>query len=108
MRRGPDWTRPTSTRWCACPSSPEVTRYSKGVWSSGAPPLPRGGSSRSTCPVPPLDEQRAIVSRIARETGNLEIVRAATERTVALLRERRSALIAAVVTGKLEVPRNDA
>ncbi len=85
----------------------EVTRYSKGVWSSRLRLYPEG-FFEVYLPVPPLDEQRAIVSHIARETGNLEIVRAATERTVALLRERRSALIAAVVTGKLEVPRNDA
>ena len=54
-------------------------------------------------PVPPLDEQRAIVEHIARETAKLDTVRAATERTIALLKERRSALIAAVVAGQLDV-----
>jgi type I restriction enzyme S subunit len=49
-----------------------------------------------------LDEQRAIVEHIARETAKLDAVRAATDRTIALLKEQRSALIAAAVTGQLE------
>jgi type I restriction enzyme, S subunit len=53
--------------------------------------------------IPPLEEQRTIVEHIARETAKLDAVRAATERTIALLRERRSALIAAAVTGQLDV-----
>jgi type I restriction enzyme, S subunit len=53
--------------------------------------------------LPPLDEQRAIVEHIARESAKLDSVRAATERTIALLKERRSALIAAAVTGQLDL-----
>lgn len=53
--------------------------------------------------LPPIDEQRAIVAHIARETAKLDAVRAATESTIALLKERRSALIAAAVTGQLDV-----
>ena len=54
-------------------------------------------------PFPPLEEQRAIVAHISRATAKLDAVRAATERTIALLKERRSALIAAAVTGQLNV-----
>jgi len=54
-------------------------------------------------PIPPIDEQHAIVAHIAAETAKLEALRAATERTIALLKERRAALIAAAVTGKLDV-----
>lgn len=54
-------------------------------------------------PVPPLAEQHAIVAYIARETAKLDAIRTATERTIALLKERRSALIAAAVTGQLDV-----
>jgi len=53
--------------------------------------------------VPPLDEQRAIVAHISAETAKLDALRAATERTIGLLRERRAALIAAAVTGKLAI-----
>ena len=55
-------------------------------------------------PVPPVDEQRAIVTQIVAETRKLDSLRAATERTIALLKERRAALIAAVVTGRIAVP----
>lgn len=54
-------------------------------------------------PFPPRQEQGAIVDHIGRETGKLDNVRAATGRTIALLRERRSALISAAVTGQLDV-----
>ena len=37
-------------------------------------------------PVPPHDEQRAIVEHIARETAKIDAVLAATERTIALLK----------------------
>ena len=53
--------------------------------------------------LPSLEEQRAIVDHIARETAKLDAVRAATERTIALLKERRSALIAAAVTGQIDL-----
>lgn len=54
-------------------------------------------------PVPPLPEQRAIVTHIATATAKLDKLRASAERTVALLKERRAALIAAAVTGKLNL-----
>jgi type I restriction enzyme S subunit len=57
-------------------------------------------------PVPPLDEQRAIVAHIAAEMAKLDALRAAAEQTMALLKERRAALIAAAVTGQVNVPLN--
>jgi len=54
--------------------------------------------------LPPIDEQRAIVSQIAAETATIDALRCATERTISLLRERRAALIAAAVTGQVEIP----
>lgn len=80
----------------------EVTRYSKGVWSSRLRLYPEG-FFEVFLPVPPLSEQLAIVAHIAKETGKLEDMRIATERTIILLKERRAALIAAAVTGRLEV-----
>jgi type I restriction enzyme, S subunit len=80
----------------------EVTRYSKGVWSSRLRLYPEGFFEVFLA-VPPINEQRAIVAHIAVETTKLDALRAATERTIALLKERRAALIAAAVTGKLDV-----
>jgi len=54
-------------------------------------------------PLPPIDEQRAIVAHIAAATAKLDTLRSATERTIALLKERRAALIAAAVTGQLSI-----
>ncbi len=54
-------------------------------------------------PSPPLEEQKAIVAHIAKETTKIDALRTATEETIALLKERRSALISAAVTGSLKV-----
>jgi type I restriction enzyme S subunit len=80
----------------------EVTRYSKGVWSSRLRLYPEG-FFEVYLPVPPKEEQQAIVEHIAREAEKLDAVRIATERTIGLLKERRSALIAAAVTGQLDL-----
>lgn len=53
--------------------------------------------------VPPLGEQQPIVEHIVCQTAKLDAVRSATERTIALLKERRAALIAAAVTGQLDL-----
>lgn len=79
----------------------EVTRYSKGVWSSRLRLYPEG-FFEVYLPVPPEQEQLKIVEHLKRETTKLDAVRDATERTISLLRERRSALIAAAVTGQLD------
>lgn len=80
----------------------EVTRYSKGVWSSRLRLYPEG-FFEVFLPVPPLAEQRAIVDHIAKETEKLDELRIATERTTFLLKERRAALIAAAVTSQIVV-----
>lgn len=66
----------------------EVTRYSRGVWSSRLRFYPEG-FCECFFPVAPLDEQEAIVAHIGKETGRLAALRMATERTIALLKERR-------------------
>lgn len=52
--------------------------------------------------IPPVSEQAAIVDRAQSETNKLDALAEATERTISLLQERRSALISAAVTGQLE------
>lgn len=55
-------------------------------------------------PMPPdLEEQQAIVEHIEIEARKIDDLRAATLRTIELLKERRVALIAAAVTGQLAV-----
>ena len=79
----------------------EVTRYSKGVWSSRLRLYPEEFFN-VVLPVPPLAEQRRIVAFIKTEVRQLDDLRVAAEHTVALIKERRSALIAAAVTGRIE------
>lgn len=54
-------------------------------------------------PVPPLAEQQALVDKAAQNREMLDKLYDAAERTIALLKERRSALIAAAVTGQIDV-----
>lgn len=81
----------------------EVTRYSKGVWSSRLRLYPEG-FFETFWPVPPLDEQKQIVAHIAEERVKIDKLATATERSITLLKERRSALIAAAVTGQIDIP----
>lgn len=81
----------------------EVTRYSKGVWSSRLRLYPEG-FFETWWPVPPLDEQQQIVEHISAETTKIDRLRAGTEHSITLLKERRSALIAAAVTGQIDIP----
>lgn len=53
--------------------------------------------------IPPLDEQTAIVKFLEAETAKVDALREEAERTIDLLKERRSALIAAAVTGQIDV-----
>ena len=54
-------------------------------------------------PLPPPSEQKAIVASLRERTSRLDRLVEATDRTIALLKERRSALIAAAVTGQIDV-----
>lgn len=53
--------------------------------------------------LPPGDEQSAILTFIAEETRRLDGLKAQSDRSIYLLRERRIALIVAAVTGQIDV-----
>lgn len=55
-------------------------------------------------PLPARNEQHDIITWVQTETAKLDALRTAAERTIALLKERRAALIAAAVTGQLNIP----
>ncbi|WP_167644697.1 restriction endonuclease subunit S [Mameliella alba] len=54
-------------------------------------------------PVPDIAEQEQIVHHVAEQTENLDNLTAEATRAISLLQERRSALISAAVTGKIDV-----
>jgi len=81
--------------------SAECARHSHGiVWDRLR--LYWEGFRGIVVPLPPLPEQCAIVAHILAETAKLDALRQAAERTIGLLKERRAALIAAAVTGKIK------
>jgi len=53
--------------------------------------------------LPPIEEQRSILNFLNRETCKLDDLTAEAESAIALLQERRTALIYAAVTGKIDV-----
>ncbi|WP_229289100.1 restriction endonuclease subunit S [Burkholderia pseudomallei] len=54
-------------------------------------------------PVPPFDEQFEIAAFVNTEGAKLDALRVEAQRSIELLKQRRSALIAAAVTGKIDV-----
>ncbi len=54
-------------------------------------------------PVPPLAEQREIVAFIDEQKELIDVLVREADRAIALLKERRAALISAAVTGKIDV-----
>jgi type I restriction enzyme S subunit len=54
-------------------------------------------------PTPPINEQMNIVAEIRRRTDKFDVLIAAAEQAVAYIKERRTALISAAVTGKIDV-----
>jgi type I restriction enzyme, S subunit len=86
-----------------CRSKPfiaEVMRWSKGVWSSRLRLYPEN-FFEIQFPVPPKSEQQDLITKIEEEDGkNRELKKALTD-SIVLLRERRSSLITAAVTGQI-------
>jgi type I restriction enzyme S subunit len=93
------------SKWLAHVMNSRVGRYQFEVVQYGAAQeqFNIGHAVDFQFPVPPLPEQRRIVTHIETETARLDALRAEAKRTIELLKERRSALIAAAVTGELEV-----
>ena len=54
-------------------------------------------------PIPPPDEQAVILDHIAAFTERFDLLRTAAESTISIIKERRTALVAAAVTGRIDV-----
>jgi len=59
--------------------------------------------SRLKVPLPPIDEQRDIAARLHAELSRVDSISDAAIRSRVILLERRAALIAAAVTGKIDL-----
>jgi type I restriction enzyme S subunit len=71
--------------------------------SSSMQNIGQGTILEMSIPVPPIDEQRKIVSFLDREISEIASFIDASRRAIDLLKERRSALISAAITGKIDV-----
>lgn len=80
----------------------EVRRYSKGIADFRMRLYWEHFRNLKVC-LPPLDEQDKIIQHIETETARISYLIAKTERSIELLKEHRSALITAAVTGKIDV-----
>jgi type I restriction enzyme, S subunit len=86
-----------------CRSKPfiaEVIRWSKGVWSSRLRLYPES-FFEIQFPVPPKSEQQDLIAKIEEEDGKSRDLKKALMDSIVLLRERRSSLIIAAVTGQI-------
>jgi type I restriction enzyme S subunit len=82
--------------------SAECARHSHGiVWDRLR--LYWEGFRDIEVPLPPLKEQLRLVSQVGSETGKLDRLIASIKRSAELLRERRTALISAAVTGQIDL-----
>ena len=80
----------------------EIRRYSRGIADFRMRLYWEYFRDIRVC-LPPLPEQDEILSHIDRETARIEGLIVKTERSIALLKEKRAALITAAVTGKIDV-----
>jgi type I restriction enzyme S subunit len=80
----------------------EVSRWSKGVWSSRLRLYPQE-MFQILFPVPPLEEQRRISEGIREQDAKMTELIQESEIGMTLLQERRTSLISAAVTGKIDV-----
>ena len=65
--------------------------------------LPQSSIKEFWIALPPEPEQRELVARVDVELRVIHELGGTAERAIVLLKERRSALIAAAVTGKIDV-----
>jgi len=80
----------------------EITRYSKGVWSSRLRLYPEAFFEIYTL-TPPLSEQHKIAEYISQELQPLNNLVDKLQNSIEKLKEYRTALISAAVTGKIDV-----
>jgi len=88
-----------------CRSRPfvaEVSRWSKGVWSSRLRLYPEN-FFEMRLPVPPASEQRDIVRAVEADQHKANALRDTLQLSIRLAKERRAALITAAVTGQIPI-----
>ncbi len=86
--------------WLLVCKQPIIEIFAAG---GGQPNINQEIISGLRVPSPSIDEQDAIAECLDREVAHLDLITEKTQRSIDLLRERRSALITAAVTGKIDL-----
>ena len=84
------------------------SQYARSVFATRANGITRYGLgtyaiSNFILPLPPLEEQNRIIAYLDKETAKIDTLIEKCETAIELLKERRTALISAAVTGKIDV-----
>jgi len=79
----------------------EITRVSRGIWSSRLRIYPEV-FLRMAVPVPPLEEQRAIADYLDRETARIDTLIEEQQHLIEMLRERRESTIRSALLSGLD------
>lgn len=85
-----------------------IVDFSIHARPGAVPSFSEGDQGELQVPCPPLGEQAAIFANIQARTMRLDKLLAKTSASIDLLRERRSALITAAVTGQIDLRKNTA
>lgn len=80
----------------------EIIRYSKGIWRSRLRLYPEAFFEMRTT-LPPRSEQNKIVAFLDRKTAKIDMLVDKIKEAIGRLKEYRTALISAAVTGKIDV-----
>lgn len=80
-----------------------VAHFSPDTTGVSVPHISPEQINNFVIPVPPIVEQHEITAFLDRETVKFDTLTAEAQRGIELLKERRSALISAAVTGKIDV-----
>lgn len=84
-------------------SDAAIQQFSSGSGGAIQQHFNIGTAMNLQIPLPPREEQDAIVKFLEAESAKIESLHRASEQSIDLLQERRSALIAAAVTGQIDV-----
>ncbi|MFZ2628567.1 MAG: restriction endonuclease subunit S, partial [Rugosibacter sp.] len=96
--------RSKHSAYLACVLNSPLFEFQSGAFmTSTINQLTIGVLNNFEVPFPPIDEQKAIVSFLAVESARFDTLTAEANRAIALLQERRTALISAAVTGQIDV-----
>jgi type I restriction enzyme S subunit len=80
----------------------EINRHSTGVWTSRLRLYPEAFLNMYTL-TPPIEEQRQIVQQFLSEFKKVDVFVGRLKQSIERLREYRTALISAAVTGKIDI-----